>query len=169
MAQAAVSEDRAPGDLLGREFATAIVVFHEAIGRLLGLSAVERKCLDVLRLLGPVTAGTIGQHTGLTTGAVTGLMDRLEKAGYVRRERDPRDRRKVVVELLPNERMDALLAAALGPFSDDMTKLAASYSEAERRVIADWIARTTEVLVASTQRISGLGRAAAGSGAGIQR
>ena len=111
----------------------------------------------MLRHLGPVTAGTIGQHTGLTTGAVTGLMDRLEKAGYVRRERDPHDRRKVVVELLPNERMDALLAAALGPFSDDMTKLADSYSEAERRVIADWIGRTTEVLVASTQRISGLG------------
>jgi DNA-binding IclR family transcriptional regulator len=44
----------------------------------------------------PVTAGTIGEHTGLTTGAVTGLMDRLEKAGYVRRDRDPRDRRKVL-------------------------------------------------------------------------
>lgn len=156
MAQGAVSEDPGPGELFGREFATAIVVFHEAVGRLLGLSAVERKCLDVLRRLGPVTAGTIGEHTGLTTGAVTGLIDRLEKAGYVRRERDPHDRRKVVIQLLPNEQMDALLAAAFGPFTDDMTKIAARYSDAERRAIADWIRRTTDVLVTSTQRIMSL-------------
>jgi DNA-binding MarR family transcriptional regulator len=159
MAQGAVPEDPTPGDLLGREFATAIVVFHEAVGRLLGLSAVERKCLDVLRRLGPVTAGTIGGHTGLTTGAVTGLMDRLEKAGYVQRARDPQDRRKVVVELLPNEQMDALLAAALGPFADDMTKIVASYGDVERRAIVDWIGRTTDVLVANTQRIMSLGQA----------
>ncbi len=158
MAQPAGSEGPARAELLGREFATAMVVFHEAVGRLLGLSAVERKCVDVLRRLGPVTAGTIGEHTGLTTGAVTGLMDRLEKAGYVRRERDPRDRRKVVVQLLPNEQMDALLDAAFGPFADDMTKIAAGYSEAERRVIADWIRRTTDALVASTQRVMRLDR-----------
>jgi DNA-binding MarR family transcriptional regulator len=153
MTQPAAPDDPAPGNLLGREFATAIVMFHEAVGRLLGLSAVERKCIDVLRRLGPVTAGTIGEHTGLTTGAVTGLMDRLEKAGYVQRARDPRDRRKVVVQLLPNEQMDSLLAAAFGPFGDDMTKIAARYSEAERRVIADWIGATTEALVASTHRV----------------
>lgn len=156
MAQGAVPEDHAEGELLGREFTTAIVVFHEAVGRLLGLSAVERKCVDVLRRLGPVTAGTIGEHTGLTTGAVTGLMDRLEKAGYVRRARDPHDRRKVVVELLPNEQMDALLASAFGPLSDDMTKLAAGYSGTELRVIADWVRRTTDVLVANTRRITSL-------------
>lgn len=155
----AAAGDPSPDELLGRDFATAVVVFHEAVGRLLGLSAVERKCIDVLRQLGPVTAGTIGQHTGLTTGAVTGLMDRLEKAGYVRRERDPRDRRKVLVELVPNQQMDALLAAAFGPFSADMTEIAASYSEAERRVIADWVSRTTAALVASTQRMMNLDRA----------
>lgn len=156
MAQGAVSGDQAAGELLGREFTTAIVMFHEAVGRLLGLSAVERKCVDVLRRLGPVTAGTIGEHTGLTTGAVTGLMDRLEKAGYVRRARDPHDRRKVVAELLPNEQMEALLATAFDPLTDDMTKIAARYSDAELRAIADWICRTTDVLVASTRRIMSL-------------
>jgi predicted transcriptional regulator len=156
MTQAAASAEPTPANLLGREFSTAVVVFHEAIGRLLGLSAVERKCIDVLRRLGPVTAGTIGEHTGLTTGAVTGLMDRLEKAGYVRRERDPHDRRKVLVQLVPNERMDAVLAAAFGPFGDDMVKIAARYSGPELRVIADWIAATTEALVANTNRIMNL-------------
>lgn len=156
MTQAAAAQNPDEDNLLGREFSTAIVMFHEAIGRLLGLSAVERKCLDVLRRLGPVTAGAIGEHTGLTTGAVTGLMDRLEKAGYVRRDRDPRDRRKVVVELLPNGQLDALLAAAFGPFATDMTKIAARYSEDEHRVIAGWIAATTEALVANTQRVMSL-------------
>ena len=156
MTQAAASEKPAPANLLGREFSTAVVVFHEAIGRLLGLSAVERKCIDVLRRLGPVTAGTIGEHTGLTTGAVTGLMDRLEKAGYVRRERDPSDRRKVVVHLLPNQQLDAQLSAAFGPFGEDMAKIAARFSPAEHRAIAAWIGATTEALVANTQRVMGL-------------
>jgi DNA-binding MarR family transcriptional regulator len=159
MTQAAASENPPAAELLGREFSTAIVMFHEAVGRLMGLSAVERKCIDVLRRLGPVTAGTIGEHTGLTTGAVTGLMDRLEKAGYVRRERDPSDRRKVVVHLLPSEHLDAQLAAAFGPFGEDMTKIAARYTPAEHRAIADWIAVTTEALVANTQRVMRLDQA----------
>lgn len=138
---------------LGREFATAIVVFHEAVGRLLGLSAVERKSIDLLKQLGPVTAGAIGEHTGLTTGAVTRLLDRLTKAGYVERVPDPDDRRKVVVRLLPNERMDALMAMAFGPFTEDLAKVMTNYDEAETRVILDWVRRTTEVLVANTRRV----------------
>ena len=140
--------------MLGREFATAIVVFHEAVGKLMGLSSVERKCIDVLQRLGPVTAGAIAEHTGLTTGAVTGLVDRLETAGYVRRARDPHDRRKVVVQLLPNEQMDALMATAFGIFVDDMTKISARYSATELHTITDWIRRTTDALVANTRRIA---------------
>jgi DNA-binding MarR family transcriptional regulator len=145
-----------PGTLLGREFATAIVVFHETVGRLLGLSSVERKCLDVLDRLGPVTAGAIAEHTGLTTGAVTGLADRLEKAGYARRTRDPHDRRKVLIELVPNERRAQLTAAAFGPFGADMAEAAAKYTPAELAVISDWVATTTEILVNNTRRITQL-------------
>lgn len=140
--------------LFGREFATAMVNFHEAIGRPLGLSASERKCMDLLQRLGPVTAGTIVEHTGLTTGAVTGLVDRLEKAGYARRTRDPHDRRKVRVELVPNSEVDALLAAVFVPFGQDMTELATRYTLDEQKAILDWIQRTTEILLAHTRRIS---------------
>jgi DNA-binding MarR family transcriptional regulator len=142
-----------PTELMGREFSSSVVMFNEAVGRLLGLSGVERKCLDVLRRLGPVSAGAIGEHTGLTTGAVTGLMDRLEKAGYVHRERDPGDRRKVIVQLVPNEEMTRVLQAAFGPFSAEMAAITAGYSEDERAVIGDWVRRTTEALVAHTQRV----------------
>jgi DNA-binding Lrp family transcriptional regulator len=154
--QDADAEGQAPATLLGREFATAIVMFHEAVGKLVGLSSVERKCIDVLQRLGPVPAGAIAEHTGLTTGAVTGLVDRLENAGHVYRERDPRDRRKVVVRLRPNEQMDALMGTAFGPFIEDMTKIMARYDDAELQAITDWVGRTTEALVANTRRIAGL-------------
>jgi DNA-binding MarR family transcriptional regulator len=145
--------DPVASELIGRDFATAVVVFHEAVGRLLGLSAVERKCVDLLRRLGPVTAGTIGEHTGLTTGAVTRMVDRLAAAGYVERAPDPGDRRKVLVRPLPNERMDALMATAFIPFGEDMAKIMAAYDEAEIRVILDWVKRATEVMVANTRRV----------------
>lgn len=141
--------------LLGRELATAIVMFHEAVGKLVGLSSVERKCIDVLQRLGPVTAGAIAEHTGLTTGAVTGLVDRLENAGHVERARDPGDRRRVVVRLTPNPQMDALMGEAFGPFIDDMTQIMTRYDENELRAIIDWIRRTTDALVANTRRITG--------------
>ncbi|MCK2244781.1 MULTISPECIES: MarR family transcriptional regulator [unclassified Crossiella] len=154
MTQADPVDPATAAQLLGRDFATAIVVFHESVGRLLGLSAVERKCLDLLKRLGPVTAGAIGEHTGLTTGAITRMLDRLSKAGYVERVADPHDRRKVVVRLLPNERMDALLAMAFGPFAADMTEIAGHYDQTELRAILDWTRRTTEALRANTRRIN---------------
>jgi DNA-binding MarR family transcriptional regulator len=156
MTQVDPRDQAAAAQLVGSELATAIVVFHEAVGRLLGLSAVERKCLDLLQRLGPVTAGNIGEHTGLTTGAVTRMVDRLGNAGYVRRSADPHDRRKVVVQLLPNERMDALMATAFGPYVEDMTAIMGRYDETELRAILDWARRTTDALVANTRRITRL-------------
>ena len=67
-----VPPSRDAGNLLGRDFIAAVVVFHELVGRALGLSATDRKCLDLLSR-GPVTAGEIAAFTGLTTGAVTGI------------------------------------------------------------------------------------------------
>ncbi|WP_067667397.1 MarR family winged helix-turn-helix transcriptional regulator [Nocardia miyunensis] len=139
--------------LLGRDFAAAMVNFHEATGKLLGLSASERKCMDTLSVLGPVSAGVIAERTGLTTGAVTGLVDRLEKAGYACRTRDPGDRRKVLVELIPNSRVDALLAAVFVPFGQDMVGLTDRYSPQEWAAIADWVERVTEILRSNTRRI----------------
>jgi DNA-binding MarR family transcriptional regulator len=143
--------------LVGRDFAAAMVNFHEAAGKLLGLSASERKCMDMLSVLGPVSAGVIADRTGLTTGAVTGLVDRLEKAGYARRTRDPQDRRKVLVELVPNERVAAILAAVFGPFGQDMAGLAGRYSAQEWAAIGDWVEQVTEILRSNTRRIGAPG------------
>src|ERR1700729_3030337 len=79
-----------------REFATRDALFHDAVARTIGMHSTDEK---VLRLLGAdtMTAGDLVSHTGLTGAAVTALVDRLIKLGYVTRERDTCDRRKVVI------------------------------------------------------------------------
>jgi DNA-binding transcriptional ArsR family regulator len=85
---------------LGRDSSLVTVMFHARIAEQLGLSATDHKCLDLAARSGqPMTAGRIAELSGLSTGAVTGVIDRLERAGYVRRVRDPHDRRKVLVEV----------------------------------------------------------------------
>jgi DNA-binding MarR family transcriptional regulator len=84
---------------LGREMSTMTVLFHSRIAEQMGLSGTDHKCLElVIRAPAPLTAGQIAQQSGLSTGAVTGVIDRLERRGFVRRVRDPQDRRKVLVE-----------------------------------------------------------------------
>jgi predicted transcriptional regulator len=90
---APLTPDAEAGALLGRDFIAAVVVFHDLVGRCLGVSATDRKCLDLLTR-GPVTAGELARFTGLTTGAVTGIIDRLVKAGYAVRISDAEDRRQ---------------------------------------------------------------------------
>src|SRR5580658_1343216 len=82
----------------GRELSNAVVLFHEKIAAHLGLNSAELKCLGLLDQHGPMTAGRLVELSRLTTGAITGVVDRLERAGYVRRERHPTDRRSVIVQ-----------------------------------------------------------------------
>lgn len=99
-------------------------------------------------------AGAIAQHTGLTTGAVTGLVDRLEKAGYVQRTADPADRRRVTISILPNTRRDEVMAAVFGPLRADMAEITARYDAKESSAIADFLGRTTETLVRHTRALT---------------
>ncbi len=96
-----------------RELSTETVLFHARIAEMLGLNPTDHKSLDVLVRFGPITAGQLAERTGLTTGAITGIVDRLEKAGYARRVRDPNDRRRVIVETLPEamEKITPLFAS----------------------------------------------------------
>jgi DNA-binding MarR family transcriptional regulator len=84
------------GTVLREQIANTVLYTHQVAERL-GRNATDLQCLHLLVLHGPCTAGRLAQLTHLTTGAITGVVDRLEAAGYVRRERDPRDRRKVIV------------------------------------------------------------------------
>jgi DNA-binding MarR family transcriptional regulator len=147
-----LTPDAEAGTLLGRDFIAAVVVFHDLVGRCLGVSATDRKCLDLLSR-GPVPAGELARFTGLTTGAVTGIIDRLVKASYAERIGDPEDRRRVLVARKPNSRLDKILPGIFGPLREDMTTVTAVYTRQQLAVIADFLARTREVLLANTARV----------------
>ncbi|MGB7282098.1 MAG: MarR family transcriptional regulator, partial [Candidatus Acidiferrum sp.] len=100
----------------------------------------------------PLTAGDLARATGLTTGAVTGILDRLEKAGLVERFRDPSDRRKVFVRPLPEalrrvgRHYEGLAAASM--------KLASSFSTAQLQVIHDYLERILQILRNQTTKFT---------------
>lgn len=79
------------------------LLFQNAIAAKMNLNVTDAECIDFLMEMGPSTAGDLARVTRLTTGAITNVIDRLEKAGYVKREKDPHDRRKVVVIFLPEK------------------------------------------------------------------
>ena len=92
-----------------RRMGSMATLHNHAVADRLGLHATDQECLDLLDWTGPLAAGEIGMHLGLSSGAVTGLIDRLEAGGWVRRERDPRDRRSVIVHV-SHERSDEVWA-----------------------------------------------------------
>lgn len=140
------------GTDLGWELSTAVVLFHEAVAQRLGLSAVDHKALGIITRAGAVTAGGLAQRTGLSPGAVTGLVDRLVRAGYVQRTRDPADRRRVVIVPIGDRRPD--LSEIFGHLTTAMNALIASYDEQEVQAIHDYVVNTIEILRTQTRRLS---------------
>ncbi len=141
------------GQLIGREFSTAVVLFHDAVGRLLGLSGTERKLLDVLDRLGPSTAGALAAHTGLTTGAITGVVDRLARAGFVRREPNPRDRRSVIISRVASPATRRLGPEVFEPLGQAIRDLSAQYQPAELAAVARYLVGLTNILREQTARL----------------
>lgn len=88
-----------------RQMSTVTILYHQAISAKAGLSGADHKYLDLIFRHGSMTAGKMAELSGLTTGAVTGVIDRLEKEGLVKRERDTEDRRKVLIVLQQEKAM----------------------------------------------------------------
>ena len=110
------------------------VMFSQVVAGKVGLHSTDNECLDFLLLNGPSTAGQLARYTGLTTGAVTAMVDRLVKAGYVRREHSEDDRRKVVV--IPNqEKIEQEIAPHSMHMGTALVTLCAEFSEDELAVI----------------------------------
>ncbi|WP_269746731.1 MarR family transcriptional regulator [Catenuloplanes japonicus] len=103
-----MSDESALTDLMraGRETARLSTVFRSAIADRLGLTVSDLECLDFLADSGPTTAGRIAARTNLTTGAVTSMLRRLQQAGFITADRDPADRRRVIVTLRPERAAD---------------------------------------------------------------
>jgi DNA-binding MarR family transcriptional regulator len=127
-----------------KEMSTETIMFHQSVADVLGLHITDHKCLDLIRQYGAMPAGRIAELTGLTTGAVTGIIDRLEKAGYVRRANDPKDRRRTIVEPVRNKKWERKIEAIFIPFHERMHKLLSSYSDGELDFLLDVLTKSIE-------------------------
>lgn len=125
-----------------RDSSTLAVFFHASMAERVGLGATEEKALTLLGQLGPLTAGEIASQTGLTTPSVTGLLDRLESKGMVRRLRDPHDRRRVYVEPIQERLLE--LRLLFTSLQESFRELLTSYSDEQLATIADFLTRAAQ-------------------------
>ena len=133
---------RGPAERLNRlmrDLSTETILLHQAIADRLGLNPTDHKCLGLLLdAEEPITAGQLAALTGLTTGAVTGIVDRLEAAGFVRRKRDPEDRRRATLEV-SHEKVRREVFPLFEELSRRMSALAAAYSKRDLGIIMEFL------------------------------
>src|SRR6202035_1855189 len=116
-----------------RKTGSVMQLMGQAAADRIGINATDLNCLNILSFSGQMTAGQLARATGLTTASITGVADRLEEAGYVRRERAPGDRRRVVIHLIL-ERAISDVAKVFLPMVQAWQAIAAGYSDDELRL-----------------------------------
>ena len=125
-----------------RKVGAQAVLISDLVATRVGINSTDLECLDLLQLNGPITAGQMSAQSGLTTGATTAMIDRLERAGYVRRRRDSDDRRVVVVEVL--DHCGSHIAPLYQPIQKDLEKLHARYSNRELAIVVRYLTEALE-------------------------
>jgi DNA-binding transcriptional ArsR family regulator len=111
----------------------------------IGVNVTDLNCLNIVALTGPMTAGDLARATGLTTASITGVLDRLEEGGFVRRERDPKDRRRVIVNLNMGPGLREV-GSTFGPLVKAWRAAAASYSDEELGLLLEFQRRFEEIV-----------------------
>lgn len=125
-------------EVLMRTMSARTIMFHDVVAQTLGVNATDLKCLDIAQLAGKdLTAGELADLSGLTTGAITGVIDRLEKASLVRREHDIHDRRRVIISL--THARDDEFMAIFGPLQQKLQEAWQQFSTDEIRAITQFI------------------------------
>ncbi len=137
------NRQRALRDSLNREirrFLAEAILFNQQLADRLGINGTDYQILNLLDLFGPATPGDLAQLTDLSSGGMTVVIDRLEKAGYLEREPNPRDRRSVIVRFAaaPKRR----IARLYEPILARMDKLFAAYDEKQLGLIKDFFERS---------------------------
>jgi len=130
------------GDLLRLQSGLALVL-HRAVAERFELHPTDLKCLDVAAREPGLTAGRIAEVTGMSTSAVTALLDRLERRGFVERRRDPQDRRRVFVT--STGRHEQQLDEIYGPLGAATAAVLDRYDDGQLALIHEFLSRLTDV------------------------
>jgi DNA-binding MarR family transcriptional regulator len=139
--------------VLARRSQQATDLFDEAVCETLGVNRTDLGVLDVLERIGPLPAGKLAEECGLSPGAMTAAIDRLERAGHVRRVRDAGDRRRVMVEITPESRERAW--AIYGPLQRAYDRALSGFTLAELDVIREYRRRAIGAAEAEVARLRG--------------
>jgi len=136
-----------------RRFLADGILFNQQLADRLGINATDYQILNLLGLYGPATPSDLARLSGLSSGGMTVVIDRLEKAHYIERERNPRDRRSVIVRFVAAK--EKRLVGYYKPILARMNKVLASYNEKDLSLIVDFFARSNRAgadRVLTTQR-----------------
>lgn len=126
-----------------RQFTGLGASFFRAAAARIGMTVTDMQVLDILEGAGPSTAGQLADLTGLTTGAITGMLNRLEESGHVRRERDPNDGRRVIVQLVPKESEER--AAVFSSLGQAWDTIVSQYDEAQIAFLLEFLRQNNAV------------------------
>jgi DNA-binding MarR family transcriptional regulator len=135
-----------------RELRIQLSLLNYRVGSQLGLKDVDLDCFDMIDAYGPLTPTALARRAGLHPATMTGILDRLERGGWIVRERDPSDRRAVRVRA-KRERYAELMRQYQG-MSRSMNKLLADYSDSELETIADFMRRTADAGRNATEELA---------------
>ncbi|MBJ7597112.1 MAG: MarR family transcriptional regulator [Candidatus Nephthysia bennettiae] len=138
-------------DLL-RELAANLDALNNAASPHAGLNRTDLRALDIIAMQESLTAGQLAARLKLTTGAITGVLDRLERAGQAVRTHDTEDRRRVVVQ--PTEQAKGESYLAFPGLATDFERLLGEYSDEERQVIDGFLRRINRTVAERADQLS---------------
>ncbi|MFY9933494.1 MAG: MarR family transcriptional regulator [Streptosporangiaceae bacterium] len=167
MSEGAVSAERRRLEeeflLAMRRGGSVLQLLGQRAAERIGINVTDLNCLNIVAFGGPMTAGDLARATGLTTASITGVIDRLEDGGYVRRERDPADRRRVIVTLNAGPALSEV-GHTFGPLVMAWQQAAAGYSDEELRLLVGFQQQFVDVVREQLGRLSDGAAGARGSG-----
>ncbi|PAE23442.1 MULTISPECIES: MarR family transcriptional regulator [Bacillaceae] len=136
-----------------RNNSSATIMFHQSIATKLGLNPTDHKCLEVIFKNQPITAGELAEITGLTTGTITGVINRLEGAGYAFRDNDPQDKRRVIISV-NQEKAEKEIVPLFSSFGEEIHKILSQYTVEELQLILGFIKNSNQILLEMIERFS---------------
>ncbi len=135
------------------DFVVRVALFQQAVAERLGLNLTDMKCFGLLSRKGPLTGSQLAEELGLTGGAITNVVDRLERAGFVKRVRDAHDRRRWTVQPEPARIRE--VEQLYAPLGRGVVALFDEYNEQEQARILEFMARASQMLKEATQQLKG--------------
>ena len=134
-----------------RKFTRSSLILQHVIAQKAGLHVTDAECIDFLMEMGPSTAGSLAKATRLTTGAITNVIDRLERAGFVKRSPDPNDRRKVVVSYIPQKK--AGMTADYSLLAGEVQQLFMKYQMDELKLLTMNMQALTDIYIKQVENL----------------